>query len=184
MSFTVKFLKVRDVKDPVRGTEQAAGIDFFVPVYNDDFINALCKANSTNAAFDEVNCRNIIANSQVIRLFPGERILIPSGIKTYFEPKDSALIAANKSGVATKKGLRFTAQVVDSDYTGEIHIGVANDSTRPVDIAAGDKLIQFLHQPVFLSKLEEFSTKEEFDALHNGSTRGEGGFGSTDKNIL
>lgn len=179
MSAFVKVLKVRNVKDPVRGTEQAAGIDFFVPEFEQDFIDALCKANSTNKAFDEAECRRRINEEKVIRLQPGERILIPSGICTYFEPADSALIAANKSGVATKKGLRFTAQVVDSDYTGEVHIGVANDSTLPVDITAGEKLVQFLHQPVYLSKVESFNDREEFDALHAGSVRGNGGFGST-----
>ena len=34
---TVKFLKVRDVKSPLRGTHEAAGIDFFVPNYNEQF---------------------------------------------------------------------------------------------------------------------------------------------------
>jgi len=179
MNSFVKILKIRDVKSPVRGTNQAAGIDFFVPEFNQDFVDALCKANSTNKAFDESVCRRRIENDNVIRIFPGERILIPSGICTYFEPKESALIAANKSGVATKKGLRFTAQVVDSDYTGEVHIGVANDSTLPVDIAAGEKLVQFLHQPVYFSEVSELVTRDEFDAFHTGSARGNGGFGST-----
>lgn len=180
MNHIVKFLKVREVKDPVRGTEQSAGIDFFVPEFNESFIEVLVKANLSNKAFDENACRNAIESEQIIWLHPGERILIPSGIKTYFEPAGSALIAANKSGVATKKGLRFTAQVVDSDYSGEIHIGVANDSTRPVDIRAGEKLIQFLHQPVFLSEVTEIS-EADFEKLHSGSERGEGGFGSTDR---
>lgn len=33
-------------------------------------------------------------------------------------------MAANKSGVATKDGLTFTAEIVDSPYTGEMHIGI------------------------------------------------------------
>ena len=181
MDYSVKFLKVRDVKEPSRGTPQSAGIDFYVPTFDKEFIDALCKANSTNKAFDEAKFRTNFEHERVIRLWPGERVLIPSGICTYFTPVESALIAANKSGVATKKGLRFTAQVVDSDYSGEVHIGVANDSTKPVDIVEGEKLIQFLHQPVYLSKVSKLDTKEEFDALHSGSLRGAGGFGSTDK---
>lgn len=180
MRYTVQFLKVRNVKDPVRGTAQAAGIDFFVPEFDAAFIAALLNANSSNNAFDANRCKNDAECRQAIRLYPGERILIPSGIKTYFEPADSALIAANKSGVATKKGLRFTAQVVDSDYTGEVHIGVANDSCKPVDIIAGEKLVQFLHQPVHLSAVTAVSA-EDFEKLHAGSARGNGGFGSTGK---
>ena len=37
MTQTVKFTKVRNVKSPVRGTCQAAGIDFFVPNFTPDF---------------------------------------------------------------------------------------------------------------------------------------------------
>ena len=30
-------------------------------------------------------------------------------------------MAANKSGISTKQGLIYTAEIVDSPYTGEIH---------------------------------------------------------------
>jgi dUTP pyrophosphatase len=112
-----------------------------------------------------------------IYLNPGERVLIPSGIKTWLEP-GTALIAANKSGVASKKGLIFGAQVVDSDYAGEVHINVINTSDREVTIQTGEKLIQFIHTPVLLSPVEEVDAKE-FERLHDKSQRGEGGFGST-----
>lgn len=169
---TVKFLKVRDVKSPLRGTPEAAGIDFFVPNYNDQFEKDFVDKNP--AIRYEVNNENA---SMKMWLAPGERVLIPSGIHTWMEP-GTALIAANKSGVATKKGLIFGAQVVDSDYAGEVHISVINTSKYDIYIETGDKLIQFIHTPVLLSSIDEVD-KSSYDFLHDKSQRGAGGFGST-----
>ena len=116
-------------------------------------------------------------NGMFMTIFPNGRVLIPSGIKTWMTP-GTALIAANKSGVATKKGLIFGAQVVDSDYAGEVHISVINTSNVPVTIKTGEKLIQFIHTPVLLTPPEEVD-EFMFNALHDKSQRGTGGFGST-----
>lgn len=168
----IKFLKVRDVKTPVRGTDEAAGIDMFVPNYNDEFKEDLLTKNpNVSWKIDLLN------QSMEILVDAHERVLIPSGIKTWMDP-GTALIAANKSGVAAKKGLVFGAQVIDSDYTGEVHISVINTTDHPVSFSTGDKLIQFIHTPVILSKLEEIN-EAEFTELHLESKRGEGGFGST-----
>ena len=166
----IKFLKIRDVKSPVRGTAEAAGIDFFVPNYNTQFSVDFREKNSEidYAVFKDV---------MEITLAPGQRVLIPSGIKTWMTP-GTALIAANKSGVASKKGLIFGAQVVDSDYAGEVHISVINTSDEYVIIETGEKLIQFIHTPVLLTPPEEVD-EYMFNALHDKSQRGEGGFGST-----
>lgn len=168
----IKFTKIRDVKSPTRGTAEAAGIDFYVPNYNPDFESDFY---SKNGSLEYVV--NHDSNKMVIILKPGERVLIPSGVKTWMEP-GTALIAANKSGVATKKGLIFGAQVVDSDYAGEVHISVINTGNYNAYIETGDKLIQFIHTPVLLTPLDEVDA-EEFERLHSESLRGEGGFGST-----
>jgi len=88
----MKISKIRKVKTPTRGTEQSAGLDFYIP---DDF--------------------------DLKRLAPGMSVCIPSGIKANV-PAGYALIAFNKSGVALKKGLQVGACVVDEDYQGEIHL--------------------------------------------------------------
>lgn len=170
MTQTIKFTKVRDVKSPVRGTAQAAGIDFFVPNYSPLFLVDLIKKNPF------VKC-SIEDDTMYIVIPANGRVLIPSGIKTFMNP-DTALIGANKSGVASKKGLVFGAHVIDSDYSGEIHINVINTSNEDVIVTCGEKLIQFIHTPVLLSPLEEVD-KETYDKLHDKSERGEGGFGST-----
>ena len=171
----LKYTKIRDVKSPVRGTEEAAGIDFFVPNYNEQFKNDFEAKNPDiwYSIFDE----QVETPYMWIILKPHQRVLIPSGVKTWMEP-GTALIAANKSGVATKKGLIFGAQVVDSDYAGEVHISVINTSEEQVIIKTGEKLIQFIHTPVLLTPLDEVDA-EEFERLHSESLRGTGGFGST-----
>ena len=142
----MKIAKVRDVKTPTRGTKKSAGIDFFVP--ND---------------FNEVI------------LMPNEAVLIPSGIKVSV-PENYALIAFNKSGVATKKQLIRGAEVVDEDYQGEIHINVINTGTLPQIISPGEKIIQFILIPMFYDDVFEV----ELEHLYIEPTeRGEGGFGST-----
>jgi dUTP pyrophosphatase len=144
----MKFLKTRDVKSPNRGTSHSAGIDLFVP--ND---------------FDRVT------------LNPGQRINIPSGIKMNV-PENHALVAFNKSGVATKKGLVVGACVIDSDYTGEIGLHVINSGVDSVTIEPGDKLLQVLLLPIHMVELEECHSAEEV-FMNKQTERGEGGYGST-----
>lgn len=168
----ILFTKVRDVKTPERGTPESAGIDFFMPEMDQKMIKDLLKKN-------EKSCIIVLKDSIIIPA--GERILIPSGIKVWIENKETMLMAANKSGISTKHGLIFTAEVVDSDYTGEVHIGLYNTSHQMVTINPGDKLIQFIQVPVFLSKMIEVDneTYQKFVEFY-GTQRGDGGFGSTD----
>lgn len=176
----VYFYLSRDVKAPVRGTDQAAGIDFFMPNYNEKFEQDLRAKNESAYLICSYEGEGKDKKMTII-IPPHERINIPSGVHTYMLPKESALIAANKSGVSTKKGLVFTCQVIDSDYTGEIHLGLVNTSNTPVMITTGDKLVQFIHTPVYFPNLSQITDKSVFDNMHNGSQRGDGAFGSTDK---
>ena len=145
----MKILKVRDVKTPTRGTEKSAGIDFYIP---NDFPGTHWLA-------------------------PGQDINIPSGVHVKV-PEGFALIAMNKSGVATKKHLQVGACVIDEDYQGEVHLHVINVGTEVVTISPGEKLVQMLLTPVSYAGIEVVGSKEE---LYSGEVteRGEGGFGST-----
>ena len=99
------------------------------------------------------------------------------------ESVDRALIAANKSGVSTKSGLIFGAQVVDASYQGEIHISLINTSNIGVRIYEDMKVIQFIETPIYTSTLEFTST---VDDLYNAikSDRGATGFEASDKKML
>jgi len=129
--------------------------------------------NDTIVKYDESEGKNYFL------LSPLARVNIPSGIYCQMQEEGRALIAANKSGVASKQGLIFGAQVVDYEYQGEIHINVINTSSKVVRIYEGQKLIQFLETPIFTSEIEEVDTLQN---LYKGATsRADGGFGSTDK---
>ena len=106
------------------------------------------------------------------------RVLIPGGIKVTIFPKESCLTAANKSGIATKKGLIYTCHVIDSFYTGEVCYGVVNTSNEDVTIEPETKLLQLLHLPVLLSTPTEID-ENTYNKLTSNSDRGTGGFGSS-----
>lgn len=202
-SSTIKFFISRKVTPPSRAFNYDAGIDFFVPEFNSSFITDLLKKNdflrkksfihtsalcisdnrvaSENSSdpsfikFDENN------NCLYIELLPNERILIPSGVYCEMESGGRALIAANKSGISAKHGLIFGSQVVDYQYQGEIHLSLINVSNYPVKIYEGMKIIQFIETPIYNSSILFFDSLNE---LYSGShsERGEGSFGSSDKN--
>ena len=174
------YIRVRNVHELTRGTNEAAGVDFYVPEYDEKFLNDLIKKNpSAHVRYELVDISDgtrVVGQKLYITLLPGSRILIPSGIKTAIEP-GTMLMAANKSGVSTKQGLVYTAEIVDSDYSGEIHLGIANFTDEPTKIYTAQKLIQFIHTPVILSKPREIA-EVDFNIYHMSSTRGDKGFGS------
>ena len=142
----MKFAKTRDVKTPTRANATDAGIDFFIP--ND---------------------------MPVTELRSNEKCLIPSGIKVDV-PEGYALIAFNKSGVATTRELQVGACVVDCGYQGEVHINLTNVGESPQYIKPGDKIVQFVLLPLASPYIEEVN---ESDLYTEKSNRGDGGFGST-----
>ena len=173
MTDTIKFLKTRNVKSPSRANKYDAGIDFYVPEFTEDFIIAMEQKNPDVIYIptDE---------GDYFLLQPQQRILIPSGIHCQMMLPYRALIAANKSGVATKTGLIFGAQVVDYEYQGEIHISLINTSAEDVFIRPGMKAIQFLEMPIYNSDIEITENVSTEDFYKGETTRGAGGFGSTD----
>ncbi len=147
----MRIFKIRDVKTPARGTAGSAGFDFFIP-------NDMIWETAT--------------------ILPGNSINIPSGIKVRI-PEGFMLQANNKSGVALNKSLIYGAQVVDSDYTGEVHLHMINVGNIPVVINRGEKILQFVLIPVSLQKIDVFDDeKEMYEGLE--TQRGDGGFGSTE----
>ena len=147
--------------------------------------------NNTLIKFDEKNAENYFV------LPPQSRIMLPSGIKSRMAKPGRALIAANKSGVATKHGLVYGAQVVDYTYKGEIHLSLINTSSSLVRIYENMKILQFVETPVIHNPVEvttsyyeypgpgkpgdPVSPKEEEFYKELQDDRGGDGFGSTDK---
>lgn len=166
----ILFTKVRDVKDPQRGTAKSAGIDFFVPEYNEQIKKDLWQKNP-----------GLYVDDKMIKLHSLQSVLIPSGLKVLMpDDNEYAFIGFNKSGVAVKKNLRIGACVIDQDYDQEMHIHLTNTSGEIVQINFGEKISQFILIPVVFTNIaivDESEYQETFDNLHK--TTRTGGFGHT-----
>lgn len=186
----LEFTKIREVKSPNRANDGDAGLDFYIPrLTHDDLLKVGEKhekdftgINRKMLSLGNIKFKGIDNPGLCVVINPGGRILIPSGIKVLINPKESMLMAANKSGVATKDGLTYTAEIVDSPYTGELHIGIQNASTEPVYVPLMEdkKIMQFVHVPIILSTPTEITNEEYEEKAKNWGTRGDKGFGAHD----
>ena len=79
-----------------------------------------------------------------------------------------------RSGLAIKHGIGLlnAVGVIDSDYRGEIKVGVINQIGEAYTIEPGERVAQMVILPVSMMPVEEVETLGETD-------RGAGGFGST-----
>jgi len=161
----LKLYKCREVKTPEYGSEGAAGIDFFVPKFTKELIE---KIEEDNYKLSEGSFT--IENDTII-VYPNTRFILPLGIRAYV-PESTALVAKNKSGVSLIKGVVKLAELVDSDYHGEIFFTLLNTSRKAVYMRENDKIIQFIHTPI----LRGFEMIDDYK-VH--SERGEGALGST-----
>lgn len=194
--FRFRYAICRQVKEPQRAGTKEAGIDFFIPT-NLTFKD-LKEANSKS------NCQVILSNSyknisdQVIvftknglvngiLLGPNSRVIIPSGVCGLLEPCNSMLMAANKSGISTKKGLIYGAEIVDSTYTGEIHLSIINTSSVNQLIEVNEKaVLQFIHVPIYPTIPERIpwdGVGGFLELSKSWSERGSNWQGSTDKEV-
>lgn len=170
----MKFFRDRDVAFPERELEVNAGYDFFVPAFDEKFINDFKEKNKLDIERGKVE-----VESDKIIVKPHGQINVPSGIHTLM-PDNIVLTMSNKSGVSLKKKLDVGACIVDSSYEGEIHLNLTNTSDFEVEIKPGDKIVQGV--PYYIDMMPahnvEGMTLEEFYAGHTKS-RGAGAFGST-----
>ena len=90
--------------------------------------------------------------------------------------KGNVLFLYSRSGHGFKRGLRFVncVGVIDSDYRGEVMVGVHNDSDTPYSIKDGERIAQGIVQSYLPTN---FVVVDDLDETE----RGTGGFGSTGK---
>lgn len=106
-------------------------------------------------------------------LEPGERKLIPTGIKISL-PKGYEAQVRPKSGLALQYGISIvnTPGTVDACYRGEIGVILINHGAEPFVVKKNSKIAQLV-----IARVEQ-AAFVEVDSLDETS-RGEGGFGST-----
>ncbi len=111
-----------------------------------------------------------------VTLPPSGRAVIPTGVAIELPGPDTVALVFARSGLSVKHGLALSngVGVIDSDYRGEISVGLVNLSDQPYTVHPGERIAQLAVMPVLLPALERA------DAL-TPTERGAGGFGSTGK---
>ena len=107
-------------------------------------------------------------------LAAGERRLIPTGIAIALPSADYVALVFARSGLGIKQGVCLAngVGVIDSDYRGEIGVGLVNLGNSPYTVRPGDRIAQLMVTPVMRPVAVQAETLDETE-------RGAGGFGST-----
>jgi dUTP pyrophosphatase len=112
--------------------------------------------------------------AETVVLQPGERATVGTGTAVAL-PDGYVGFVVPRSGLAAKHGITLVNSpgTLDAGYRGEIRVILLNtDRSEPYTITAGDRIAQLVVLPVSRARFIPV------DRLP-GSSRGEGGFGST-----
>ena len=115
-------------------------------------------------------------NDEAILIHPGDRKLIPTGIRLQIPEGFEAQIRP-RSGLVLRHGITVlnTPGTVDSDYRGTIGVILHNASSERFFVNRGDRIAQMVFKQYERADLVEVMTVEELE----DSARGSDGFGST-----
>ncbi|MCL2311485.1 MAG: dUTP diphosphatase [Firmicutes bacterium] len=141
----VKILKLKEnATIPTRGTSGSAGYDLYA------------------------------CTDREITIFHGDLVKIPCGIAIEIPESYAAFIFA-RSGLGINHGIipSNAVGVIDSDYRGEIQVGLCSVSKNgPYVVKNGDRIAQLIVMRTEVFKFKEVESLSESD-------RGINGFGST-----
>lgn len=104
----------------------------------------------------------------------GEIVPVPTGVAIELPSKDFVAMLSARSGLAIRHGIALAngVGIIDSDYRGEIKVGLINLGKEDFVINPNERIAQMLILPVDVSGLEVSLSLSDTE-------RGEGGFGST-----
>lgn len=130
------------------------------------------RATSGSAGMDLHACID-----ESVTINPGEIKVIPTGLAIALESANYVAYIYARSGLAIKHGITLAncVGVIDSDYRGEVCVGLTNISKEPYSVTPDERIAQLVIAPVSMCEAVEV---EELD----DTERGAGGFGSTGKN--
>ena len=111
---------------------------------------------------------------EAVTLPVGGRALIPTGIAIELPGAETVALVFARSGLAIRHGLALAngVGVIDSDYRGEIKVGLINQGAEAYTIQPGERIAQLADLPVLQPEIELVQSLSETE-------RGAGGFGST-----
>lgn len=147
-------LKIKAVSDKI-------GKDIPYPFY----------ATAGAAAMDLCACVD-----EPVEVAPRALVSIPTGIAIALPSAEYVALVFARSGLGIKHGIALSngVGVIDSDYRGEIRVGLTNLSDMPYTIQPGDRIAQLMVVPVARAAVLELEELPD-------TARGAGGFGSTGK---
>lgn len=104
----------------------------------------------------------------------GGRCVIPTGIAIGLPSPNYVALVFARSGLGIKHGIAPAncVGVIDSDYRGEIMVGLQNSSDTDFTVTPSDRIAQLAIMPVFQASIQMVDTLDD-------TGRGTGGFGST-----
>ena len=113
---------------------------------------------------------------QAVTIPAGKRAVIPTGIAIALPSSEYVALVFARSGLGIKHGVAPAncVGVIDSDYRGEVMVGLQNSGDQDYTIQPGDRIAQLMISPVIQAQIQMV---EELD----DTARGAGGFGSTGK---
>lgn len=161
-------MKKLTISEPQCAAESpAAALDIVavdVP-FDSDSGSPPSRQHDDDAGFDLVSEADAI-------LRPGERRLIPTGLRLAIPPGHVGMVCS-RSGLAARDGVFVlnAPGIIDPGYRGEIAVLLANLSDQRFVISAGDRIAQLVIVP---TAAVAFVSEPLSD-----SDRGDGGFGST-----
>jgi len=108
-----------------------------------------------------------------ITLEPGQRSLIPTGLKIGLPTGYEAQVRP-RSGLAYKQGITVlnSPGTIDADYRGDVGVILINHGSESFTIENGERIAQLV-----IAKFVQIDWDEVLDL--SSTLRGEGGFGST-----
>lgn len=144
----MEYLKIKKLKEnaviPKRATSGSAGVDLY-------------------ACIDEP-----------ITVKSGDLVKIPTGIAIELPNENMAAFVFARSGLGIKHGIAPSnaVGVVDSDYRGEICVGLTNHGTEPFIVEPQTRIAQLIVMPVLPLPILEVNDLSDTE-------RGQNGFGSS-----
>lgn len=113
------------------------------------------------------------AVASTVTIAPGEIELIPTGLAVAI-PEGYELQVRPRSGLAVKFGITLinSPGTIDSDYRGEIKIGLINHGKEPFQVKPGDRIAQLILGVVVKARFKVVTELAD-------TPRGSGGFGHT-----
>lgn len=145
-------LKIKAVSDKI-------GKDIPYPFY----------ATAGAAAMDLCACMDA-----PVEVAPRALVSIPTGIAIALPSAQYVALVFARSGLGIKHGVAPAncVGVIDSDYRGEIMVGLQNSGESDYTIQPADRIAQLMITPVVQAQVELVDELDDTD-------RGAGGFGST-----